>query len=135
MDMPTILFALLATFCTTLVGAVWYSRLLFGDIWAKEAGLGKRYQQASSTLVIRTVANFIVEFMMALIFRAFMTQAHLVTASAIFGLGFLLFVGFMLPLLISDLLWSEKNPRLFAIHAGHRLALILVLCILGSIWQ
>lgn len=135
MDMPTVLFALLATFCTTLVGAMWYSRLLFGDIWSREAGLTKRYQQSGSSLVIRTVANFVMEFMMALIFRAFMTQAHLVTAGAIFGLGFLLFVGFMLPLLIGDLLWNEKNPRLFAIHAGHRLSLILVLCILGSIWQ
>lgn len=135
MDVQVLLFALLATVCTTLLGYIWFSPLLFGDMWEREIGGGKRMRRDGTTQFMMVLANMLMEFMMAVIFRAFMIYAGLHTASSIFCLGALLYIGFMLPLLAGDLLWGNRSPRLFVIDAGHRLVLMVILCILGSIWQ
>lgn len=133
MDWQILLFALVATIITTLVGLVWFSRLLFGDIWLQETLQGRQRAPSDTAKAISVTANAILEFMTAMIFKTFLVYAGLNTASEIFGLGFLLFIGFMLPILLSELVWVGKGPRLFAINAGYRLTTLAILCILGSI--
>lgn len=136
MELQIILFAFIATVCTTFVGSVWFSPLLFGDVWMRQVyGLKDRMRMSSSNMMIIFAANILLEFMTALIFRACLEFAGITTPGSIFGFGFLVFVGFMLPVLAGDILWRKGSPQLFAISAGHRLVSLMIVCILASIWQ
>lgn len=136
MEWQIILFAIIATICTTCVGSIWFSPLLFGDVWMRQVyGPKGRLRMAASNMWIIFAANILLEFMTALIFRACLEFAGLTTAGSIFGFGFLIFVGFMLPVLTGDILWRRSAPQLFAIQAGHRLVTLMIVCILASIWQ
>lgn len=132
MDWQIILFALIASIFTSLAGQVWFSRLLFGDVWFQTSG--KRHVDNTS-LMLTILANLLLDFMTALIFKACIVYADLRTASMIFGFGTLCFIAFCLPVLCLELLGGNRRPRLFAIHMGHRLLVMVILCILASIWM
>lgn len=135
MEWEIILFAVIATICTTFVGSIWFSSLLFGDIWRHHVYGGDRIRMSSSHNTLVFSMNLLLEFMTALIFRACMVYAGLTSAGEIFGFGFLLFVGFILPVLAGEVLRRRGNAQIFAISAGHRIVVLMVVCILASIWQ
>lgn len=131
MEVQIILFAMVATISTTLVTLIWFSRLLFGDSWLRETSVN-RYRYRPDT-AIGIFATVIVQFMTAVIFKAFLVYGNLQTPSEIFGFAALLFVGFILPTCIYDLLWTGRSARYFAMNAGHHLLVLMIISILGSI--
>lgn len=58
---------LVASVASTLVGAIWYSKQVFGTMWAREAGLdvGTLQEQKIRTLAATLLQQFVVFYILA----------------------------------------------------------------------
>ncbi|MDE3056001.1 MAG: DUF1761 domain-containing protein [Verrucomicrobiota bacterium] len=106
----------LATFLNMAIGAVWYSRALFGELWlalTKERELHWR----SWRTVLHLAPSFITAFFLDFFER------HLAVTTVTDGMfvAFCFWLGFVAPTQISSCLWRRKSWKLFALHGGYRL--------------
>lgn len=130
---------LVAAIAAVVLGGIWYGPV-FGKLWitlmgwtpkeieeAKKKGMGKSYAlTALGALVMAYVlAHFVVGWAMATIAQ-----------SAVFiGLqtGFWLWLGIVLPVLLSSVLWEKKSWKLYLLNVGYWLAVLLTMgAILGG---
>jgi hypothetical protein len=123
---------LVATVVSFGIGALWYSPILFGKQWmalnkmteadmvaAREKGVWKSY-------LIHLIASFISFCVLAFIISA----VNAVNGSDGAFFGFLVWLGFTLPLHISQLLWQKAPFKLILIDT---LQVLIGLVVGGSI--
>lgn len=128
MDSINIWSVIVATIVAFIIGAVWYSPILFGKEWmtlnkfsdkdmneAKSKGLTKLYVlQLIFTLISMTVLGFAI------------------TASGSFGtsngafVGFLAWLGFVLPIHVGSLIWEQRPFKLILISTVNMLLTLVV---------
>jgi len=139
--MPTtnvnILAVVVAAVATFLLGAVWYSPILFAKQWMhahgytpekaeemKKKGMARAYAVAG-------VCYVVMAYVLALL--ASYTQA------ASFGqglwLGFLAWLGFAATLGLTANMFSDKPVAVWVIDAGYQLAYLLVMGVIVSVWR
>jgi heme/copper-type cytochrome/quinol oxidase subunit 4 len=110
------------------IGSFWYSPFLFGKEWMEgrkisEKDLGS--MQTSSVL-----RSYIIQFVLTLItftvlaFVINMSQAQTSTDGAFIGL--LGWLGFVIPLSVSGLLWKKETFTLFLIDAVNHLVVLTI---------
>jgi len=109
---------IVASIVSFAISALWYSPVLFGKVWmtltnmsasdmseAQTRGLWKSYLvQFIFTLVSFSVLGFII------------AAIGTVTASDGAFLGFVAWLGFIIPIGISSMLWERKSFKLFLIN-------------------
>lgn len=126
LNLVAVLVAGLAAF---ILGSLWYSPLLFGDVWMKMAGVKKTKKNKLMWLkfLIYLIGQLVMAFVLAhiLIFAAAVTYVEaLITA-------FWLWLGFIAPITLGSVLWEKKSINLFALNNAYNLiALGLMACIL-----
>jgi hypothetical protein len=108
------------------VGALWYS-VLFGKQWialmkfspeemaAEAKGMGKTY----------TIA-FIGQLVTAYILSFLMVRLAVGTVANALELGFVVWFGFILPLMVGTILWEGRSFKLFVINVLQSLVAILL---------
>ncbi len=125
---------LIATIASMVVGMLWYSPLLFGNIWmnlmkinpkdmGKDKGIGKNY-----------FAAFISTLIMSFILANFIDYAGAITVLDALVIGFMIWIGFIATVLLGGILWEGKPVKLFLINMAHYLAAILVMSIILTLW-
>lgn len=96
------------------IGALWYSPVLFGNIWMKLMGLSKEKMQGKSAMQsmgINALATLFATFVLA----HFASPLESSSGGAL--LGFWVAIGFITPALLNSVLWEGKPWKLFAINA------------------
>ncbi len=122
---------LVATVSTFLLGGLWYSPVLFGNVWKSELGFTDESLKAKGGAGRIMGISFVLELIMAFNLAAFIgakgTLAFGVFAGAAAGFGWVaLAMGV-------TYLFEHKSLRLFAINAGyHGVAFTLMGAILGA---
>ena len=117
---------LAATFAGMLLGALWYSPLVFGKQWM--ACIGKTQEQLGSQLIPMlgsVVASFLTAFGVSLIFLWLGVDNLAMGIHVAVVLG--LFIVF--PALLSDNLFCGWGSKLLLIQVGYRALSILLMCI------
>jgi hypothetical protein len=129
------LLVLLAAIVAMLVGGAWYSPLLFGNEWqkysrlsaedlqkAKEKGTGKYY-----------AIQFCATALMSYILAQLVCLLHATSFSDGAKIGFWLWLGVAVPVLLGNVLWERKSVIVYLIDLGYYLAtLVLMGGIFGS---
>lgn len=110
---------LVAGLSAFVLGSLWYSPLLFGDVWMKLAGTkkGKKDKYMWLRFLIYLIGMLVMSFVLAhfLIFAAAVTYIEgLITA-------FWLWLGFIAPITIGGVLWENKSIKLFALNNAYNL--------------
>jgi hypothetical protein len=125
-----------------VLGALWYSPLMFGKVWMKLMGLDKLSKAEKAKMMERAKPGYAFAFLAALLMSFVM--AHMVQSGAIFyhvagveaGLltGFLIWVGFILTSQINSVLWEGKPVKLYWINTAHYLAAYLITGVILAVW-
>ncbi len=104
-----------------VVGMLWYSKMLFGSIWMKSAGLTPEKMEVGKKKMAPYMALAVVgSLVTAAVF------AHLIpkfTTGAVGGLlfGVVVWLGFTLISQLDSVLWDGKSWTYFSINALHSL--------------
>jgi len=121
---------LLAVISSMIVGGLWYSDALFGKSWAKMAGIDKSKQSSGAGMAL--AGMFVLGLVMAYVLAhisylsaQFFTDYSFLKAAI--NTGFWVWLGFVLPVTASNMLFEQKRKKLTAINAGNWLVTLLVM--------
>ena len=127
---------LVAAVASFVIGALWYSPMLFGKMWmklsnvtdkemkkAKEKGMSKNFAfQFLGTLVMSYIlAHFV-----------YYTQASTVLEGML--TGFWIWLGFIATVMLGIVLWEGKPWKLYFIKAAHELVALAVMGAILAVW-
>lgn len=111
----------LATLGAFAVGALWYS-VLFGKMWRELMGFTPESMKAMKmTPLMAMLGGFVSTLIMVWILAYFAAAWGVADIGGSLMLGFLVWLGFQLPIVIHTLWWEGKPFKLFAINASHQL--------------
>lgn len=121
---------LVAGILNMVIGALWYSRPLFGNQWMAHLGLKEDEPGASPW-------TYIVVFILGLIIAVLMAMFLQGTSGALQGLmyGAVIGLGFVIPTILTHYLMEQRKFGFMLIIAGHELLLFLVYGALLAGWQ
>lgn len=131
MTMTHILSVLGAAIAAWLIGALWYSPVLFAKAWVKAHGYTPEQLKAMQATAGKAYAGSLLAFvLMAAVLSIFL--AHLRADSWQDGAtwGFHAWLGFALPIGFTANLYSDKKFATFVIDTGYQL---VYLCVMGAI--
>ena len=122
------------------IGFVWYSYLLFAKPWMKEMG----YTKESMAKEQKKMGPWYAVSFVALLVTAFMLT-HVMTLSEHFygytplttGLttAFFMWVGFIAPVQLTDVIFGSKKLKLFFINTGYQLVTLLAMGVVFAIMR
>ncbi len=126
---------LVAGIANMVLGALWYSPVLFGNIWMKAMKFNKSDMKNTKGMGVRYAVAFLMGLLMIYILAHYVDYMEAETASAGAETAFWPWLGFMVPLLVGSVLWDGKNFTVFAINAAHYLVAMLMAGVILATWQ
>ena len=137
MDNITLNFAaiLVAAVVNMVIGALWYSPLLFGNIWLKAMKFNKEDMKCDKAMGVRYAVAFLMGLLMVFVLAHYVAAFEANTASMGAQAAFWPWLGFMVPVLAGDILWNGKPFSVFVINASHYLVALLVAGVILASWQ
>ena len=139
--MPTanvnILAVLVAALLTFVLGAFWYSPLLFARQWMQAQGYTPekveemKKRGAARAYVVSALCYFVMAYVMALL------ASYVNSTSVVQGLwlGFLAWLGFAATIGLTGNMFSQKPIAAWVIDAGYQLAYLLIMGAVLSVWR
>lgn len=123
---------LVASIVAFVIGAIWYSPILFGKEWMALTGMNdKDLESAKSKGVVKLyVLQFIFTVVTFCVLGFAMSIIGTKTASDGAFLGLLAWVGFILPTGASSMMWEKKSFKLVLINT---ISILLTLVVGGAI--
>jgi len=128
---------IVAAVASMVVGSLWYSPLMFGNIWAKLMGFDKKEINSAKKkgMAKLYIVNFVASILMAYVlgYLIYFSDINLVSDGVMFGL--LIWVGFFVPLLIGSSLWENKPVKLFFINVFYWLVTLVAMSSILTVWR
>jgi len=115
-----------------ILGAIWYSSMIFGKAWAKacKIEMGKKKAGAKHFL-----GGFLMSLVMAVVVACFVIKLDMTMASEGVKLGFLLWLGFIATSQFCGVIWAKKPLKVYFIDAGFYLASLLIMGAILATWR
>src|SRR3989344_3245161 len=133
--MPTVeinyLAVLVAAVINMVVGAIWYSPVLFAKDWSKLTGRKANEMGDGSTRYVITFAGALLQ---AYILTHFVSYSGAVTAVEGAMTGFWLWLGFVAITQGVNTVFAGTRKKLLAINTGYFLAVMLINGALLAVW-
>ncbi len=119
-----------------VVGSLWYSPVMFGNIWQKEAGLSKEFmsqakQKGMTRIMMLGFGGALITAYVLSHFIDLIGAQLLSDGLAVSGWAWL---GFMVPLHLGSVLWEGKSWKYMAINAVHSLVTTLLMGVILTLW-
>jgi len=122
---------ILATIVNMVLGALWYSQVLFAKPWMKLSGVSMDKINKNSANMGYFV-SFLGSLVTAIILDYLITLTGLTTLSQGIRIGFIAGLGFLAATMISDYMFAGRPMKLFYINLGYRwLGLVLMGAVIG----
>ncbi len=118
---------------TILVGALWYSPLLFGSLWTEAHGYSQ--EQARAMAGRAFVVSLFCYSVMAFVLAMLLSYTGASTALQGAFVGFLVWIGFLAPLGLTSHMFSEKPLAIYLIDAGYQLVYAVVMGVILAAWR
>ena len=136
MSVSHILSVVVAALAAWMIGALWYSPLLFAKAWVRANGYTPEKLAAMQANAGRAYGGSFVAFLvMASILGLLLRHIGADSIADGAGWGFHAWLGFALPIGFTANLYSDKPAAAFLIDAGYQLVYMTVMgAILGG-WQ
>lgn len=123
-----IIFVTLGTLLNMLLGAIWYSPLLFGKYWMKLMNIKKQeFDAVGLTYFFTFCASICVSLAVYYIFLQF----SLSSGKEIFMLSWSLWLAFCAATLLPQNLYEDRDLRLYFLYSGYQLG---TFTLYGLIW-
>ena len=122
-----------AALATIFIGALWYSRLLFGKLWVEAHGYSeeKARQMAGRGFVVSLFCYLVMAFVLAVL----VSYADVSTVLQGAFLGLLVWIGFLATLGLTAHMFSEKPLSIYLIDAGYQLVYAVLMGVILAAWR
>lgn len=114
------------------IGMVWYSPLLFGNLWMKLAKMEpdpkKPMSETQKRMMQALATNFIMSLITAYVLAHFIILFGITTVQSGMILAFWVWVGFYATTALGDHMYSKNSPKLLLINSGYRAISIATMC-------
>ncbi len=123
---------LLAGIASMVVGFLWYSPSFFGKPWMALMGYTTKSLEAAKKEMGKIYAlSFVASLLMAYVLSHVMTLSMNFFEYEALSTGlmsaFWMWLGFIAPVQLTDVLYGKKNLKLYAINTGYQLASLLTM--------
>ena len=119
------------------IGSVWYGPL-FGKLFMHEVGMDSWPAEKREAMKKRMVGSYIIQGIASFVLFYFVAGLIVGFAHTTLGGGimtaFWIWVGFVLPVKVGDLIWNGKT-KLFFLDIGHILVNLLVAGAIIGAWK
>lgn len=111
------------------VGALWYSPLLFGNVWARLSGFTKEKMEAAKKkgMAKEYILALIGSLVMACVLAHFVVGLNLSTFWDVAQLAFWAWLGFIATTLLSAVLWEGKKWSVWLINNAYYLVVLIIM--------
>lgn len=118
---------LVSAIASFIIGSIWYSSKAFGDTWKREMGFGGELTSADKKSMIKAMGiGFIADIVKAF-FLVFLTFSLGLNQ---FFLSLIIWIGFIVPPVLSSVLYEKRSWALFFISSGYQLASLLAMSLM-----
>lgn len=115
-----------------LIGALWYSPLLFGKLWAKESNI--KFEECSCNYG-HFGGAFLIALVTSFVLSLFVHWTHSVTAIDGAIIGFWAWLGFIATNAFSSVIWEKKTFSLYFISVSVLLVSLVLSGAILAYWQ
>ena len=130
-----LLAVLVAGVAAFVVGAMWYSPLLFGKAYMEVRGLDPRVMAEVRPPVAELVGEFARNLVIAFVLAHFVVRLEVDNWSGAVQLALWVWVGFQAMLLLGAVLHEKMPQKLYAIHVGDALMKTLLMTVILAAWR
>lgn len=125
-----------AAVVSMVIGAAWYSPLLFGRLWMKLSGITeKSIAEAKKKGMAKSYAiGFLAVLVMSYVLAHFVDYLGATTIAAGMQAGFWLWLGFVATVMVNSFLWEGKPVKLYLLNIAHYLVVLLVMGAILAVW-
>lgn len=120
-DWVAILAAVVASF---VIGMVWYSPLVFGNMWMKLAGIPKNSKKVP---VVPMISSLVGAAVLAYVLMHVLVYSSADTVADGVITAFWMWLGFVAPTIVVGGLYEGKDVKLLGINLGHHLVFMLAM--------
>ncbi len=119
---------LVSSIAYMILGMIWYSPLLFGSAWMKLTGTTHESMKSSRARARKSyIVTFISSIVMFTVLAIFIQNLFAPRLLHIVIIGFLAWLGFVVPTSLSEYLFATRKPwQLFAINSGYHLTALII---------
>lgn len=118
-----------------IIGFIWYAPAVFGTAWMRMVGITPESMEgAKKKMPMMALAGFVAAVILSWVMAHFASVWGAVTVGSALELGFWIWLGFMMPILIGPVLWEQKPIKYAAINAGYWLVTVLVIASIVTLW-
>ena len=127
-----LLAALVSAIASFILGALWYSPLLFGNFWLKESGMTTEKMAAAKQKGMKKLYlfNFISTFITAWAVAYIVSNQTFYLADAL-PLMFICWLGFIAATSFGSVIWEGKSVKYFSINVGYHLVSIVLMTVIS----
>jgi len=125
MPQPNILAVFVAAAAAMVLGALWYSPLLFGRPWKRLAGI-----TSAGGAWLSYLLNFLSLLLMSYILGSILKGLGAGTIVAGLRIGFWLWAGFVATITLGSLLWERKPLGLYLLNNAYYLLSIWLMSLI-----
>ena len=120
-----------------VLGALWYSPLLFGNQWMKLVGFSKKDMEKAKKdgkMGLRYGAMFLSVLVLTYVLAYFVGALGAVTFVSGLLVGFWAWLGFLATTMLGMVLWENKPFTLYLLNASHYLVILALAGGVLAIW-
>ena len=126
---------LAAGVASMLVGWLWYSPMLFGNLWMKLSGVKMPSGSEMKTAMMRGyIVGFLLSLLTAYVLSHFVDYTGATTTAEGAATAFWVWLGFTAPLMMGSVLWEGKPLKLWFLNAGNNLVTLLIMGMIVAAW-
>lgn len=126
---------LVSALAMIVLGALWYSPILFGNYWMKLMGYTHEHMKSHKKEAMRGyVVSFIFTLLTAYILAHFLQYTDASTVADGMKTAGWLWLGFVVPTSAGSFLWENKAFSLFIINIAHSLVGMLIMSAILVSW-
>jgi hypothetical protein len=118
-----------------VVGAVWYSPLLFGKAYMELRGMNPNAMAAMRPAAVELLGEFVRYLVVGYVLARFVVLLAVVNWKGAVQLALWVWVGFQAMLLMGAVIHEKMPLMLYAIHAGDALVKTLVMTVILGVWR
>jgi hypothetical protein len=115
-----------------VIGGVWYSPVLFGNVWMKEAGISEseaRTRKMGLVFGVSFVLMLLISFNLAAFLAGPPNLAWGIAAGALAG------IGWVATSMGITYLFEARSPKLFLVNAGYHAVTFMVMGAILGVWK
>ena len=124
-----------AALSTMVVGFLWYSPVLFGNLWMQLNGFSKKEMEAMKGDMVKGYAvGFLLSIVTAYVLYHFMEVMDVKSNTEALELAFWIWLGFQFTMLLGTVVWENKPLKLVCINAGYHIVSLGVMALIIQNW-